>query len=37
MQAHPEVNEDWRIDVIAITLDHLRKAKEIRHFMNVSV
>lgn len=37
MQAHPEINEDWRIDVIAIILDHRRKVKEIRHFMNVSV
>jgi len=35
LQAHPDVNDDWRVDVIAILIDHQKKIKDIQHFINV--
>jgi putative endonuclease len=32
MEAHPEAPDDWRIDVIAILLDHQKNVKDLRHF-----
>mgnify|MGYP001089680083 CR=1 FL=1 len=35
LQEHPEVDDDWRIDAVAITLDHQKKIKDIQHFINI--
>lgn len=34
-QDHPDVRDDWRVDVVAVTLDHRKNIKEIQHFVNV--
>jgi len=35
LQAHPEINDFWRIDVIAVILDQHKTIKDIQHFINV--
>jgi len=35
LQAHPEINDIWRIDVIAVILDQHNAIKDIQHFINV--
>ena len=35
LQDHVEASDDWRIDVVAVNLDHRKKLKEIQHFINV--
>ncbi|MCB2202543.1 YraN family protein [bacterium] len=35
LQEHPEEPDDWRVDVIAIQLDHNRNVRDIHHFENV--
>jgi len=35
LQAHPEAPGDWRIDVIAIMIDHQGGILDIQHFINV--
>lgn len=35
LQAHPEAPGDWRIDVIAIMIDHQGEILDIQHFINV--
>ena len=35
LQAHPERNDFWRIDVIAVILDHQNSVKDVQHFINV--
>ena len=37
LQAHPEVDDDWRIDVVAILLDANAHAKDVQHFINVNL
>ena len=34
LQAHPEAPDDWRMDVIAILIDHHNNEKELKHFLN---
>lgn len=34
LQAHPDAPDDWRMDVIAILIDHQNTVKDIKHFMN---
>jgi putative endonuclease len=34
LEAHPEAPDDWRIDVIAILLDHQNNVRELKHFVN---
>ena len=34
LQEHPEAPDDWRIDVVSILMDHNRKPKNIKHFIN---
>jgi hypothetical protein len=34
LEAHPEAPDDWRIDVIAILLDHQDNLRELKHFVN---
>jgi len=34
-QDHPEVVDDWRIDVIAISLDHQKNVRDLQHFISV--
>ena len=36
LEAHPESPDDWRIDVIAILLDHQKGVKNLQHFINTS-
>lgn len=35
LQEHPESGDDWRIDVVAVTMDRRKNVKEIQHFINV--
>lgn len=35
LQEHPEIRDDWRIDVIAILLNKEKALKDIQHFINV--
>lgn len=35
LQVHPEVDDLWRIDVVAIILNPDRTIKDIKHFINV--
>lgn len=37
MQANPDSPDDWRIDVIAIQLDHEKKVEDIQHYINVTL
>lgn len=37
LQAHPEMKDDWRIDVIAILLDSKRQVRDIQHFINANL
>lgn len=34
LQAHPEVPDDWRIDVIAILIDQQHNVLDLQHFIN---
>lgn len=34
LQAHTEAPDDWRMDVIAIFLDHQNNIKDLQHFVN---
>lgn len=34
LEAHPESPDDWRIDVIAILLDHQNNVRDLQHFIN---
>lgn len=34
LQAHPEAPDDWRMDAIAILIDHQNNVKELKHFLN---
>jgi putative endonuclease len=35
LQANPEAPDDWRMDVIAILMDHQNNVLDIQHFINV--
>lgn len=35
LQAHPEAPDDWRMDVIAILIDHQNKVLDLQHFVNI--
>ena len=35
LQGHPEVGDDWRIDVIALRLDEQDRIADLQHFKNV--
>lgn len=35
LQAHPEASEDWRVDVVAILINHQEDILDIQHFINV--
>ena len=35
LQEHPKSGDDWRIDVVAVTMDGRKNVKEIQHFINV--
>ncbi|MFW5714171.1 MAG: YraN family protein [Brevefilum sp.] len=37
LQAHPEIRDDWRMDVIAILLDAKGNVRDIQHFINVII
>ncbi len=37
LQAHPEYPDDWRVDVIAILLDHDKAVQDLHHFINVQL
>lgn len=37
LQAHPDVQDDWRIDVVAILLNSQRQVRDIQHFINVNI
>lgn len=37
LEAHPEAPEDWRLDVIAIVLDHQKQVKDLQHFINTDL
>jgi len=37
LQAHPEIKDDWRVDVIAIILNTSGTVKDIKHFINVNL
>jgi putative endonuclease len=34
LQAHPDIPDDWRIDVIAIQIDHQHNVLDLQHFIN---
>ena len=34
LQAHPDAPDDWRIDVIAILIDHQHNVLDLQHFIN---
>ena len=34
LEAHPEAPDDWRMDVIAILLDHQNHVRDLKHFIN---
>ncbi len=36
LQGHPEMPDDWRIDVIAIQIDQHNNILDLQHFINVS-
>ncbi|MBG0787131.1 MAG: YraN family protein [Anaerolineaceae bacterium] len=35
LQEHPEMPDDWRVDVIAIQLDKAFHVQDIQHFINI--
>lgn len=35
MQAHPNMSDDWRIEVVAILIDELHQVQDIRHFKDI--
>ena len=35
LQAHPESPDNWRIDVVAILIDHQNHVLDLQHFTNV--
>lgn len=37
LQANPDQPDDWRIDVIAILMDHQNQIIDIQHFINVAL
>jgi len=37
LQAHPEVDDDWRMDVVSVNLTHDQRVKNIEHFINVEL
>ena len=37
MQAHPEIDDDWRMDVVSILLTPDRHVSDIEHFINVEL
>jgi len=34
LQAHPEVPDEWRMDVIAILIDRDKQVSDLQHFIN---
>lgn len=34
LQAHPEAPDNWRMDVIAILVDHQHNVRDLQHFLN---
>ena len=36
LQAHPDVVDDWRIDVVAVLLNTSGTAEDVQHFINVT-
>jgi len=37
LQVHPEAPNDWRVDVIAIIINHRGDILDIQHFINVNL
>lgn len=37
LQAHPEVDDDWRMDVVSVKLTHDLRVENIEHFINVEL
>jgi putative endonuclease len=37
LQANPDQPDDWRIDVVAILMDHQNQIEDIQHFINVAI
>ena len=37
LQVHPEYPDDWRVDVIAILLNHGKEVQDLQHFINVQL
>ncbi len=35
LQEHPELPDDWRVDVIAIQLDKVLRPRDIQHYINI--
>ena len=35
LQEHPELPDDWRVDVIAIQLDKAHNPRDIQHYINI--
>jgi len=35
LQGHPDMPDDWRIDVVAIQLDREKTVQDIQHFVSV--
>ena len=36
LQAHPDAPDDWRVDAVAVLLDHRRSLKDLQHFENIT-
>ncbi len=37
LQSHPEMPDDWRVDVVAVQLNRHRQVKRIDHFQNIDI
>ncbi len=37
LQAHPEITDDWRVDVISILLDSKGELKDLQHFIQANL
>jgi len=37
LQAHPEVDDEWRMDVVSVNLTHDQRVENIEHFINVEL
>ena len=37
LQAHPDLDDNWRVDVIAILLSETGQANDLQHFINVNL